>query len=335
MNKKNNVIRRIVLPALITGVISLAGSGAPVFAAKGGPEPTEQARTVMRIAGALRDTLYSFGGMARWSMILPPVVNGAALASALVSAQTPGPQTDPVLTGSVGPGVFGTIAIPFRNLAARPKWARATAGMDGKLTNCPKGRDCRAMSGRVDAFVKQSHDMDFYARLSAANRLVNESIAYRSDAKIYGELDHWAQPGETLSKGAGDCEDFALLKMGLLRKAGVPMKSMSLVVLRDKGRNLYHAVLTVSTNKGVFVLDNVRNEVLPDVRLKHYQALYSISDNRFWIHGVRRGEGVAVSKNDGSLQLAAIAPGESVPDNSISTTISDSWLSDLRPAFGD
>ena len=61
-------------------------------------------------------------------------------------------------------------------------------------------------------------------------------------------LDYWAKPSEILAHRAGDCEDFAILKMAALLRAGIPAQSMSLVVLQDRRRKFFHAVLSVSTS---------------------------------------------------------------------------------------
>ena len=57
---------------------------------------------------------------------------------------------------------------------------------------------------------------------------------------VYGKLDYWAKPSEILERRAGDCEDFAILKMAALLRAGIPAQSMSLVVLQDRKRGFFH-----------------------------------------------------------------------------------------------
>lgn len=100
-----------------------------------------------------------------------------------------------------------------------------------------------------------------------------------------GALDVWASPGETLSRGAADCEDYAILKMAALKEADVPKKDMSVVVVRDTSRNLYHAVLSVVIGDGYLVLDNLRGKVMSDRDLHSYTPLYSVGAAGAWIHG--------------------------------------------------
>src|SRR2546421_256375 len=61
--------------------------------------------------------------------------------------------------------------------------------------------------------------------------------------------------------GYGDCEDYALLKRRLLTQAGWPRQALLMTVVRDK-RGDGHAVLTVKSDKGEFVLDNQNEDVL-------------------------------------------------------------------------
>ena len=101
------------------------------------------------------------------------------------------------------------------------------------------------------------------------------------------------------------------MKMALLRSIGVPARSMSMVILKDRERDLYHAVLSVSTNKGHFILDNMSDSVVLDTQLAHYQPLFSFSENRSWIHGVRAaGKGTEVAAL--GVSQGSIVPGAGV-----------------------
>lgn len=88
------------------------------------------------------------------------------------------------------------------------------------------------------------------------NYEVNSTIQPMTDQDIYGVEEKWALPNTV-----GDCEDFALLKQRLLIKAGfAPADVLMTVVLQPNGDG--HAVLTVRTDRGDFILDNMRNKVL-------------------------------------------------------------------------
>jgi predicted transglutaminase-like cysteine proteinase len=89
------------------------------------------------------------------------------------------------------------------------------------------------------------------------NRWVNKSIKPITDLEHWGVVERWSYPDD----GQGDCEDYVLLKRKMLMQAGWPREALLVTVVRDqKGDG--HAVLTVKTNRGDFILDNQVEEVL-------------------------------------------------------------------------
>ena len=70
-------------------------------------------------------------------------------------------------------------------------------------------------------------------------------------------VEKWSYP----DTGKGDCEDYVLLKRRMLMQAGWPREALLITVVRDK-KGDGHAVLTVKTDKGDFILDNQEENVL-------------------------------------------------------------------------
>lgn len=95
-----------------------------------------------------------------------------------------------------------------------------------------------------------------WAQILTVNREVNRDIIPMTDRDIFGVEEMWEYP-ETV----GDCEDYALMKRKLLNAAGFPLGSLLMTVGRDINGG-GHAVLTVVTDLGDFVLDNVEKDVL-------------------------------------------------------------------------
>ena len=88
------------------------------------------------------------------------------------------------------------------------------------------------------------------------NYTVNTTITPMTDMEIYGVEERWAYPTTV-----GDCEDFVLLKRKMLMNKGFSASNLLItVVLQPNGDG--HAVLTVRTDRGDFVLDNMRNKVM-------------------------------------------------------------------------
>ena len=78
-----------------------------------------------------------------------------------------------------------------------------------------------------------------------------------TDLEHWGVVERWSYPDD----GYGDCEDYVLLKRRMLIQAGWPRQALLITVVRDK-RGDGHAVLTVKTDKGEFILDNQHEEIL-------------------------------------------------------------------------
>ena len=87
------------------------------------------------------------------------------------------------------------------------------------------------------------------------NNAVNVGIFPRTDMDIYGVAEYWAYPSTE-----GDCEDFALLKQYMLERSGFPRSALLMTVVRQPNGD-GHAVLTVRTDRGDFILDNLVDKV--------------------------------------------------------------------------
>ena len=95
-----------------------------------------------------------------------------------------------------------------------------------------------------------------WKQLVRINRDVNDAIEPVSDLEHWGTLEKWSFPTD----GKGDCEDYALEKRKRLIDAGWPRQSVLITVVRDK-KGDGHAVLTVKTDRGDFILDNQETKV--------------------------------------------------------------------------
>ena len=115
-------------------------------------------------------------------------------------------------------------------------------------TECPSGS-----SQARDVVMSQTAWKD----LVRVNRYVNETIKPITDAEHWGVIEKWSLPTD----GYGDCEDYVLLKRKLLIDAGWPREALLITVVRDK-KGDGHAVLTVKSDKGEFVLDNQNEDIV-------------------------------------------------------------------------
>ncbi|CAO4166306.1 Transglutaminase-like cysteine peptidase [Methylorubrum populi] len=97
-----------------------------------------------------------------------------------------------------------------------------------------------------------------WSTITSVNRRVNRTIEPVTDQEHWGRPDRW----DLAEDGSGDCEDYQLLKRHLLAAAGLPRRAMRMtVVIDEKGEG--HAVLTLVTDRGDYILDNKTNAVKP------------------------------------------------------------------------
>ncbi len=89
------------------------------------------------------------------------------------------------------------------------------------------------------------------------NAWVNNTIKPKTDLDHWGVVEKWSYPDD----GYGDCEDYVLLKRKLLMQAGWPRQALLITVVREPSGD-GHAVLTVKTDKGEFILDNQNTDIL-------------------------------------------------------------------------
>lgn len=124
----------------------------------------------------------------------------------------------------------------------------------GYVAFCARGEaECKAKSTSHERIVLTPQVWDM---VSSINFSVNTRITPMSDEDQYGVPDYWTYPVK-----AGDCEDYALEKKAELVSLGVPAKDLLMtVVLDENGEG--HAILTVATDKGDYMLDNRRDEIL-------------------------------------------------------------------------
>lgn len=219
---------------------------------------------------------------------------------------TPKPGSTSGANVIAGDAAFGSVAVPFKRLAALGRLAPALKEMkDGASFDCPRG--CSSAAVAIRNTVGEIADAPLRDKLNHINAAVNVAIRYRPDIETYNVNDNWATPSEALSRQEGDCEDYAILKMAALRAAGIDDKDMAIVVLFDQKRRFYHAVLSVSVGNRHYILDNLRNQVLADRQLPDYLPLYSIAAGKGYLHGSRIAANQKVAS---AVPIDGVAPGE-------------------------
>lgn len=125
----------------------------------------------------------------------------------------------------------------------------------GFVSFCMRFKDQCSSDASEPASVQLNQQT--WSQLKAVNTSVNDAIWPEDDERHYGRGEFWTIPTD----GYGDCEDYALTKRKLLAGIGIPMRALRIAEVMTRRNNL-HAVLTVATNEGDYVLDNETDEIL-------------------------------------------------------------------------
>jgi predicted transglutaminase-like cysteine proteinase len=145
-------------------------------------------------------------------------------------------------------------------LSAMPAQA-AEPMVTGSLTSQPIGHYefCRANPAECNVRMRDTGPAtmsgELWKTLVEVNTTVNAAVRPVNDLDLYGKDEVWAYPN-----GAGDCEDYVLEKRRELMNKGLSASDLLITVVR-KPDGEGHAILTVRTSKGDFVLDNLTDAV--------------------------------------------------------------------------
>jgi|GEM_PF-1265239 len=207
-----------------------------------------------------------------------PPVQQAAVA-------TPARQLKPTV-------LFGSRGKPVSLSPVTKRWQRALGALEADTPGSAEGRHgFRAYKAILDQVKPQRRGL----QIPRVNYMVNRLLAYRLDPQLWNAGEYWASPVETLTKRAGDCEDYAILKYALLRDLGVKDEDMRIVVLRDTAARQYHAVLSVRHKGDWLILDNRFSRVRFERDLPHYKALYTVNAAGEWQHEPHKGKPVRLA----------------------------------------
>lgn len=156
---------------------------------------------------------------------------------------------------------FGILALVLPVFSSVPSFA-ASSMTTGNLTSQPIGHfefcqintaECRVQSIGTQPLMVGAKTMSL---IETVNAQVNAAILPKTDRDVYGSDEVWAYP-----RVAGDCEDYVLLKRRILMNKGISPANLLITVVR-KPDGEGHAILSVRTKQGDYVLDNLNDEVL-------------------------------------------------------------------------
>jgi predicted transglutaminase-like cysteine proteinase len=155
-----------------------------------------------------------------------------------------------ILTAAIAPA---SVAMPASSPMAHMVTGSVTSQPIGHYEFCQAHKDeCSIRLPSATAAKVTEYGWDMIQQINSA---VNARYEARTDLEVYGREEVWAYPTT-----AGDCEDFALQKRKELAAKGFSLADLLITVVR-KPDGEGHAVLTVRTSEGDFILDNLTDDV--------------------------------------------------------------------------
>jgi predicted transglutaminase-like cysteine proteinase len=169
-----------------------------------------------------------------------------------------------------------------------------------------RGPQALAGARALQTVLASLDGQDESARLVAINQFFNRRIQFAPDTEVWGQIDYWASPLETLDKGAGDCEDYAIAKYFSLLAVGVPVSKLRLVYVRaqiggPQGALVAHMVLAYYAAPGAepTILDNLITELRPASRRPDLVPVFSFNSEGLW-----QGVGPQAAAGDPTARLS-------------------------------
>lgn len=222
------------------------------------------------------------------AVVAPASYSAPPLVPAIVRIQ---PTDDGAVTGR--PDVFGSVALRVAHTPLDAKWHSVE---HSPVTGSP---------ARFAATLKGFGEIE---RLQLVNNFVNHRVRYEDDQKHFGRADVWSTANDTLRSGLGDCEDYAIAKLQLLRAAGFAPHDLYLTIVHDLVRRADHAVLVARAAGHMYVLDDGTDEVLDTRNVSDYRPVLTFASYGEWTHGYRieRPAPAALAEGDQRSRSASL-----------------------------
>ena len=176
--------------------------------------------------------------------------------------------------GPASPNIFGTVALGAGVTAYGARWRRVSAADE---------RDPRIKALAAAAVAACPDPLE---RLGLVHADIGRRIRWQRDLETWHVSDYWAQAGETLSRGKGDSEDIAVLKMQVLKAAGFAPSDIYLSLGRDPLRGA-DTMLLVRVGYHFYALDDRSPQPQRATAALRFKPVITLGRDSAWIHGRR------------------------------------------------
>jgi len=134
-------------------------------------------------------------------------------------------------------------------------------------------------------------------QLRRVNEFVNSRVLFESDATVWGQDDYWATPLETLARGRGDCEDFAIAKYISLLALGMPPSKLRLIYVKarvgDGAQSSFQAHMVLGYYEDLDGEPQLLDNLVPTIENASARAdlvpIFSFNGEGLWAGGTLSG----------------------------------------------
>lgn len=153
-----------------------------------------------------------------------------------------------------------------------------------------------AKAGRAveawQAMLGQAAGLDEQEKLRMVNGFWNNALIGGEDISVWGQVDYWATPLQSLSKGSGDCEDYVIGKYFSLLYLGVAPEKLRFVYVRAQigSQSIAHMVLGYYPQPQAepLVLDSLVDRIQPAHNRPDLTPVFSFNAQGVYMPGGKR-----------------------------------------------
>jgi predicted transglutaminase-like cysteine proteinase len=152
--------------------------------------------------------------------------------------------------------------------------------------------------------LERARSADERRQIRQINDFFNRNIRYMTDPQLWKQKEYWATPLETLGKGAGDCEDYAIAKYASLRMLGIPDSRLRLFYVHARlgaaasNATEVHMVLGYYPTQDAepLILDNMISDIRPASRRSDLTPVFSFNAQGLWPDGATASAGDSTAR---------------------------------------
>jgi len=175
---------------------------------------------------------------------------------------------------------------------------RSFAASMAVLACCPlpsmaaRALDLARARDDFQVLVREARQRGGRAQIEYVNVTINRLVEHRPDPP---GVDDWATPCETLARGAGDCEDFAIAKYFVLAESGCPCGCVRLLYARHHpadraaASGAHMVALAHTPFDDPWVLDSIDPLLVPLSKRDDLEPVFSFDHTSVWVGASEQG----------------------------------------------